>query len=195
VLSLRKLEEYLGGLRAASLFEQAAGRTLAAMLAKVSTALADGAWSSRAKVSRGIVHLRPSSGYRQLAVLEVGSEEAVVPRPDSMRLPSMTAWRLVAQYGCAAAIDVNTGLIEPHGDGAPVLEATRFGEGGGISETRQRLIERGISHVYVLPLRGTRGAIEGMISLEAECRAAMGQPFVWQACADETPWPAARPPP
>jgi DNA-binding NtrC family response regulator len=182
---LRQLEEFLAGLRTASLFEQAASRTLAAMLAEVSSVLAAGPWASRAKLARGMVHLRPSNGYRQLAVLEVGSDEVVAPQPGSTRLPSMTAWRLVAKYGCAAAIDVNFGRIEPHGAGARALETTGFGDESGGSETRQRLIERGTTHVFVLPLRGTRGAIEGMISLEAECRAAIGQPFVWEACATE----------
>ena len=89
----RQLEDFLVGLRTARLFEEAASRTLAAMLAEVSSVLAAGPWASRAKLARGMVHLRPSSGYRQLAVLEVGSDEVVAPQPDSTRLPSMTAWR------------------------------------------------------------------------------------------------------
>ncbi|WP_394823107.1 sigma-54-dependent transcriptional regulator [Pendulispora albinea] len=132
-----------------------------------------------------MVHLRPSDGYRQLVVLEVGSDQAVAPEPGSTRLPSMTAWRVVAKHRCAASIDVNLGRIErveADGEDAPV---PRSGTGDSLEsgETRQRLLERGITHVFVLPLRGARGEIEGMISLEAECRAAVGQPFIWRACA------------
>lgn len=184
MFGIQELQEFLGEVRHAELFEDAAARTLTAMLAVSAAALAASPWAARARLARGMVHLRPSDGYRQLVVLEAGGAGAAPPS-SMTRLPSTTAWRLIAKHGCAAAIDVNAGHIEAIGAGAAGLATTGFDDDGGRSETRQRLIQRGTTHVYVLPLRGIRGTIEGMIALEAECRAAIGQPFLWAACAAE----------
>ena len=40
-----------------------------------------------------------------------------------------------------------------------------------------------MTHVLVVPLRGPGSAVEGMLSVEARCRAAMGLSFVWPECA------------
>ncbi|WP_394847005.1 sigma 54-interacting transcriptional regulator [Pendulispora brunnea] len=186
VLDMGGVDAFLARVHASSYFEEAAAHTLAAMLSEVEGALVGSVHSQGARMARGMVHLRPSDGYRQLVVLEAGAHEAVAPEPGSTRLPSMTAWRLVAKHRCAAAIDVNFGRIEPEDSVAPAEWSHAFGNAGSSQdkgETRQRLLERGTTHVYVLPLRGAGGAIEGMISLEAECRAAVGQPFIWSACA------------
>ncbi len=42
-----------------------------------------------------------------------------------------------------------------------------------------------MTHVHVVPLRGLMGAASGMMSLEVECRPAIGAPFVWGDCASD----------
>ena len=39
---------------------------------------------------------------------------------------------------------------------------------------RMRLLRRGATHVYVLPLFGLRGAVDGLVSIEAHCPSAIG---------------------
>ncbi|WP_394828042.1 sigma-54-dependent transcriptional regulator [Pendulispora albinea] len=176
MLEAGELNAFLTQVRSSSFFEEVAAHALVAILGEVERVLAATAFAGRARLTCGMVHLRPSDGYRQLVVLEAGSTEAVALESGSTRLPSTSAWRLVEQHGCAVAIDVSLGRIEAMG--VPAARIDPLGEG----ETRQRLLERGTTHVYVLPLRGARGDVVGMISIEAACRAAMGQPFVWESC-------------
>ncbi|HZF56104.1 MAG TPA: sigma 54-interacting transcriptional regulator [Polyangiaceae bacterium] len=111
-------------------------------------------------------------------------------------LPSATAWRWVAEHRCAVSIDVTLGKVMPHMSGAPVviqnnevIAGRRIRSGAPMAagqiqsqETVQRLLDRAATHLYVLPLRGPAGTVDGMISLEAECRAAIGQEFIWSEC-------------
>ena len=43
--------------------------------------------------------------------------------------------------------------------------------------TRERMLGRDASHVHVVPLRAPGGSVDGMITLEASCKAATGQEF------------------
>ncbi|MEO5769138.1 MAG: sigma 54-interacting transcriptional regulator, partial [Polyangia bacterium] len=49
-------------------------------------------------------------------------------------------------------------------------------------ETRSRFMERDVTHLLAIPLRTASQTVEGMISVEVDCRAAMGLPFIWPAC-------------
>jgi DNA-binding NtrC family response regulator len=129
-----------------------------------------------------MAHLRPDDGYRQLVVLEAGAGAVAAVDPSAGRVPSATAWRWVAERGRALAVDVNIGRVEIEGSSA--VADHRFGESAlAGQESRGRLLERDASHLFVLPLRGPRSQVDGMISLEADCKKAMGRPFVWGACA------------
>lgn len=46
-------------------------------------------------------------------------------------------------------------------------------------ESRIRLLAREASHILLVPLRGPGGAIDGMVSIEANCLAAMDCAFIW----------------
>ena len=90
-----RLYSLLATLMRATSFEQAAGATLRAMMDEAGVALAKSPYSDgvgKGTIVRGMVHLRPTEGYRRLAVLEAGSDE-VTGRPGTQaRLPSTTAW-------------------------------------------------------------------------------------------------------
>jgi DNA-binding NtrC family response regulator len=132
-----------------------------------------------------MLHLRPDDGYRQLVVLEAGASALTTLEAAAARLPSATAWRWVAEHQRALSVDVHVGRVQLEGtERAEAVTDRRFGEGElAGQESRGRLIDRDVSHLFVLPLRGPRERIDGMISLEADCRKAMGRPFVWSACA------------
>jgi DNA-binding NtrC family response regulator len=47
------------------------------------------------------------------------------------------------------------------------------------------MLGRDATHVHVVPLRAPGGSVHGMITLEANCKAATGQEFIWGACYQE----------
>jgi DNA-binding NtrC family response regulator len=181
----RLLSELVAALREAATFEQAATATLAPMLALASEALDHSAFASSGRIVRAMLHLRPDDGYRQLVVLEAGASALSTLEVAAAWLPSATAWRWVADHQRALSVDVHVGRVQLEGsEPGQAVTDRRFGEGElAGQESRGRLIDRDVSHLFVLPLRGPRGRIDGMISLEADCRKAMGRPFVWSACA------------
>jgi DNA-binding NtrC family response regulator len=182
----RLLSRLVQGLRGASTFEEAAGVTLRPMLAITSSSLDGSPFASSGRVVRGMLHLRPDDGYQRLVVIEGGSTAVSTLGPADARLPSATAWRWVAEQQRAIAVDVNLGRVQVDGsDPGQAVTDRRFSEGEFASqESRTRLMQRDVSHLFVVPLRGPRGRIAGMISLEVDCRAAMGRPFIWSDCGE-----------
>ena len=179
------LRSTAASLRAARTFEEASDRVLSAMLAAVASAMDASRYAGRGRVLRGLVHVRPGEGYRRIRVLAAGDPVSDGRAPlEGAYLPSSTAWRWVEGHGAALAIDVHAGLLRPDRSapvalpvGADATHALRS------DDTRARLLGRDATHVYVVPLRAPGGAVIGMISLEAECRAAMGRDFVWSEVA------------
>ncbi len=181
--------ELLSTLRNARTFEDAAAAVLRPMLAAVGRALAASPLGPRARVLRGMVHLRPDDGYRQLVVLERRSDKkggdgfAIHRSPDL--LSSATAWRWVAERRCPVEIDVALGKLQPHRAGDPAVFDKAASAPFGSEESIQRMLGRDATHVLVVPLMAPGGGVDGMISLEASCQAAVGQEFVWRSIDDE----------
>jgi DNA-binding NtrC family response regulator len=178
--TIRALMATLGG---AKTFEDAAAVTLRALLALTTAPLAGSPWAKSGRMLRGVVHLRPGDGYRRLFSEEVtpGAPEGVSEGPRS--LASATAWRWVKERERAVAIDVALSEIRVGlTDEAEKIrdEVQRFES----QETRSRLLGRDATHVLALPLRAPGGSVDGMISLEASCRAATGKPFIWPSCLE-----------
>jgi DNA-binding NtrC family response regulator len=170
----------VGALASARTFEDAAHATLSTLLARGGEELARSPFEGAGRILRGMVHLRPGDGYRRLVVLERALDHP--RRIDAPWLPSATAWRWVAEYRVSVAIDVSLGLVDVGATGsadAVVCERVPQFES---PESRTRLLERDATHVIVLPLRSPGGVIDGMISLEADCRSALGQAFIFPAC-------------
>jgi DNA-binding NtrC family response regulator len=165
-------------------FETAAAVTLRQMLGVAEAAVAASRFAGRARILRGVVHLRPGDGgYRRLAAVEHSSKRSSAEAGASL-FTSATAWRAVVEHRCSVSIDVNVGTVQPHAPGAPMTGDPSLGEPPS-NESRQRFLGRDASHVCVLPLRTPGGGIEGMISLEADCLAAMGQEFIWRENAPQ----------
>lgn len=192
---VQEIAALVDGLRRSGSFEDAAVVVLCRMLAVCEAALAASDLRGRGKILRGMVHLRPAGGYRGLVVLERGAERAVTdaeigsPSIDEKLLPSTTAFRWVRTYRTAVAIDVNLGVVEAIGDAAlgraAPLPAGPAGARFTSQESRVRLLSRDTTHIYALPFGARHGAIDGMISLEAACQAAIGGPLVWPDCQDD----------
>ncbi|WNZ60416.1 hypothetical protein QEG98_31180 [Myxococcus sp. MxC21-1] len=178
-----EMAQLLTDLRGAKDFEAAAAATLRRLQAVAQEAVASSRYAARGRVLRGIVHLRPGEAYRSLAALEVGAAEITDASVGTPFFTSATAWRAVVEHRCAVSIDVNVGTVQPHAPNAPVTGDPSLA-GFNSHESRQRFLGRHATHVCVLPLRTPGGDIEGMISLEADCLAAMGQDFVWLEAGD-----------
>ncbi|WNG21649.1 sigma-54-dependent transcriptional regulator [Cystobacter fuscus] len=177
-------------------FEEAARATLRLVLELAEQTLAASRYAARGRIIRGMIHLRPEEGYRGLAVLEAdaarrppeaaGRADAVAGMVTPL-LASATAWQLMVERRCAIFIDVNLGVLTPHQEGALPLGESELGPAGrafNSIESQQRFAGRHVTHVDVLPLLGPGRVLHGMISLEAECPAAVGQDFIWRECGE-----------
>ncbi|HEX8705403.1 MAG TPA: sigma 54-interacting transcriptional regulator [Myxococcaceae bacterium] len=162
-------------------FEEAASAVLRHMLRQVEEGLLASPWARRGRILRGSVYVRPDDSYRRMWGLEAA--RAAQASPEVSLLASTTAWRSVVRHRCAVSIDVNMGTLVPHHAAADPVEAARLSsrqsEFDG-NESRQRFLGRNASHVHVLPLRVPGGSIDGMVFLEADCMAAVGQEFIWR---------------
>ncbi len=174
-----QLAQLAARVRGAESFEDAAIPSLTALMDVVAATTEQAKLS--ATVTRAMVHLRPSSGFAGLFVLDRGAEKLHAPGPAEALLPSVSAWRVLERTEEAVAVDVNFRLLTPRGQ-AP--QAARWGEDGELSErTKARLLKRDATHLYALPLHTPEGLF-GMVSIEVTCPGAIGSPFVWDACSD-----------
>jgi DNA-binding NtrC family response regulator len=173
------LTSLIADLAASRSFEDAATRVLQSALSLAEEALTESRFHKQGRLLRGVVHLRPDNAYQRLFGIEHPSNEAV-SGPGYMT--SATAWRYIAEHRCPVSIDVQLGLIHPGQPGHLLRDVNPLPFG---SETRQRLVGRDATHVHVLPLRMPGGVVSGMISLEANCKAAMGKEFIWGECGEQ----------
>ena len=184
------MEQWIRALRAelreARTFEDTAGVVLRAMLRAAAEAVDASPYRGRGRMLRAMAHLRSGqAGVRGLWLEPWPPQTPAAPGPEVAYLPSATALRWVAEHGASVAIDVELGLLRPRGGAA--REAGGDGQDTialGSSETRDRLLGRDATHVWVVPLRAPGGDAGGMVSLEAACQSALGRPFVWDECAD-----------
>ena len=169
-------------LREAPTLEKAARLTLSALLKVACAALAQSEFVKKGKIRRAMLHLRPGAGYRQLVV-----EEAEPRDPQSGQrehnLFSATAFRWVTEHDQRVEIDVTLARVYVGGRRESVEVANELLGEFSSSESRARLLDRSATHLLALPVRARSGAPEGMVSIEAECMAATGLPFIWPACS------------
>jgi DNA-binding NtrC family response regulator len=162
-------------------FEAAAKMVLVAMLAVAEERLAQSPLAASGRLLRGVLHLRPDDSYQHLFGIEH-------PHGDRMEgtgyLTSVNVWRWVSEHRTAVSIDVQSGTLRtwlPEGASEP--EKVRSMTGSPGTETRNRMIQREVTHVHVVPLRRPpRGDVIGMISLEARLQAPPGTDFIWGEC-------------
>lgn len=169
-------------LRGAEDFESAGVIGLGHLL-EVSQRALDASRFRGGRMLRALIHLRPKDGYAGLYVLERGAGALTHPKEQQALLPSATVWRWIESGRVPVAVDVEMGMITPR---AAEPQRVSFGSDADADDamsdgSRLRLLQRGATHIYVLPLL-VPGALAGMISLEAECPAGMGTEFIWGVC-------------
>ncbi|MGA2450617.1 MAG: sigma 54-interacting transcriptional regulator [Polyangiaceae bacterium] len=181
------IRSFVDELLLATSFDDAALATLRALERVAANALTGSPHQQSGRIVRSVLHERPADGYRGLAVLEAGAPELSALGASNASMTSTTAWRWVAETRRAVSIDVNVGRARLH-DGGNLCgsltpsEAERSDFNG--AETRLGLMARDITHLLVLPLRGTLASVDGMVSIEAACRPAIGRSFIWEHCVD-----------
>jgi len=173
----RRASGLLTALLSATSFDEAARLTLRAQLELANDALDASPWAGKGRILRGIVHLRPADGYRRLLAIDALPGEAAGV---DVIVPSASAWRWVAEHRCPVAIDANLGTVRRWTDGRFTGEVQlELGRDTMTNESRVRLLAREASHILLVPLRAPGGAIDGMVSIEADCMAAIDHAFVW----------------
>ena len=180
-----KLMKMLAALRERTHFEDAADVLMRGVIEVAAAALSHSQHGG-GRILRAMVHHRPGDGYRRLAVRDAGSPgDASLGTLEEAFLPSATAWRWIVENRRPAAIDVNLALIQTEAPGGPepTTDPGLLGDGSTMQDSRTRLLRRGATHVYVMPMLGTRGSVDGLVSVEAHCPSAIGRRFVWSGCA------------
>lgn len=173
----------LSSLSVATSFEEAADALLKAALATVQGILAGSIHADEARLLRGISYLRPVDGYQRLFGIEFPSGK---PTGSEAYLTSATAWRWMVEHQTQVSIDVHRGaLLAWSGDIPTVLRDAQGAEEAPSDKTRDSLLQREVTHVHVVPLRAPGGGVSGAFSLEASCRNAIGQEFIWPQCLAE----------
>jgi DNA-binding NtrC family response regulator len=168
------------GLMEAKTFEDAASATLKAMLTSAEEALAHSPHAAQGRVLRGVVHLRPAGSYQRLFGIEHPSGDRV---EGTGYLTSANVWRWVAENRSAVSIDVPLSTLRTwSAEGPSEHKELRASAGLPGRETRERMMGRDATHVHVIPLCAPAGSVDGMITLEASARAAIGHDFIWPAC-------------
>ncbi len=170
-------------LMAAVCFEDAATATLTIMLGAAETALAADLQPARGRLLRGVIHLRPEGSYQRLFGLEHPDGS---PVEGTGYLTSANVWRWTVEHRCSVSIDVQLGSLHPWLSDGPIHRGDAPGAAGLPGhETRERMLGRSATHVHVVPLRAPGGEVNGMITLEASCKAAMGHQRLWGACHEQ----------
>lgn len=177
------LSELVTRLVAATYFEDAATAVLEAMFACAEAALAAGPHGARARLLRGVVHLRPEGSYQRL----FGIERASGARVEGVGyVTSGNVWVWIEEHRCSVSIDLLRASIRSWLPEGPMDRRERPAEAGLPGDaTRERMLGRDATHVHVVPLRAPGGSVDGMITLEANCKSAAAHEFVWEACHEE----------
>lgn len=166
----------------AKCFEDAASVTLEVMLSCAASAMSEGPYAEGGRMLRGVVHLRPEDSYQRLFGIEHPSR---APVEGTGYLTSANVWRSVVEHRSAVSIDVQLGALR-------AWSLTARGEPQKLREsaampgraTRDRMIARSATHVLVVPLCAPAGRVDGMISIEASCKAAAGHDFIGGDCRE-----------
>lgn len=165
-----EVRQYLAALRDMKTFERGASALLDLVNRESERQLGKSPENS-ARVLRSLAHMRPQSHYHRLAVRELlRSRDGRV----SPIAPSATAWRWVSEHSRPAAIDVRTGTIGFESGGELVALSP-----AALSpwETQMQLLARDATHVLAVPIFGASKHVDGMITVEVACPAAVGRPL------------------
>jgi transcriptional regulator with AAA-type ATPase domain len=171
------LEALLGELSATLTFEDAAQRTLEAMLAVLHAAAAK--QYPEARVLRARVHVRPFDGYSKFYSMHPERVERRRASTD-VDLPSHGAWEWISKRRAAVAFDVQqNSAMEPDGKRIDTRAVLRKPLG---EATMNRLIRQEATHVLVVPLLAPGAGLQGMVDIDVQCRRAIGTSFIWPVC-------------
>ncbi|HEX7839735.1 MAG TPA: sigma 54-interacting transcriptional regulator [Kofleriaceae bacterium] len=153
------------------------------MFACAEEALAAGSYAGRARILRGVVHLRPEGNYQRL----FGIDRSTGARMDGTGyLTSGSVWSWIEQHRCSVSIDVERAALYAWLPDGPIEHGDQpAGAGVPGDATRERMLGRDATHVHVVPLRAPGGSVDGMITLEASCRTAAGRAGIWAGCHAE----------
>ncbi|MBK8254601.1 MAG: sigma-54-dependent Fis family transcriptional regulator [Polyangiaceae bacterium] len=179
------ISQLVSQLRSAESFEDAADCALGAVIDVARAALDASAFAKKGRILRAMVHHRPDDGYRRLVVVEGGADGAKssVQFGEGQHLPSASAWQWVRSHHEAVTIDVTLQTVT-FASGEKT-KTNRPGEVVNAKGSMLRMLERDATHVLVVPIVAPLGRTDGMIVVEASCKAAIGQAFIWETCRDD----------
>jgi MoxR-like ATPase len=164
-------------LRAAGDFDEGARAVLPPMLDRARAALAK--TGVRGRVLRAVAVLRDDAGYAAFAVHEDGGADGRVEE----QLASGSVWRWVVKHGCPIAVDALFGQATRLDRPEQALSmVTHPGGTFDAGASRERLMARGTTHLFVLPLRDARGALRGTVSVEVQARGETRMNEAWSEC-------------
>jgi DNA-binding NtrC family response regulator len=139
--------------------------------------------AAHARILRGVVHLRPEDSYQRLFGIERSSGARV---EGTGYLSSGNAWSWIEKHRCSVSIDIQRCSLRLWLSDGPLEHVDRPGAACMSGDaTRKWMLDRDTTHVHVVPLRTPGGRVDGLITLEASCRTAVGRDLGWAGCYEE----------
>lgn len=154
------------------------------LLEHVNDELGSSRFAGQGQVLRGLIHLRTEDTYRQvLAVSRSATTGEWMIEPIPATISSAKEWRRVAERQAAVSNDMPLGKINESGPGQPTVVLPSPPDKGEGAKTREnRLGLRSATHLFSAPLRAPGGVLDGMVCIEVNCPAALGDDFIWERC-------------
>ncbi|MEZ4297784.1 MAG: sigma 54-interacting transcriptional regulator [Polyangiaceae bacterium] len=171
------LSKLIDRLARAEAFEEAGDAALGTAIEIVKSTITASSFAKSARVLRAIIHHRPDDGYRRIAALAVAENGSLasVKLGDPSSIASASAWQWVRGHETSAAIDLTTGTV---------VLSSAASAAKGVVEGAVKSVARDATHLFVVPVRAPGRRIDGMLVVEASCKAASGTPFVWESCRE-----------
>ena len=121
-------------------FEEAAKRTLVAMLGAAEERFVGSPLASKGRLLRGVLHLRPDDSYQRLFGIEHPHGERV---EGTEYLTSANVWRWVSEHRTAVSINVKSGTLRTWlAEGASEPEKLRGSTGPGNLRQLDNIVRR-----------------------------------------------------
>ncbi len=170
-------------IRTATSFEEAGFVLLRQLLNFVTAELAASRFAGQGQVLRGLIHLRTEDAYRQVLVvsrLSAAADWMIERNPETMS--SAKKWRWMTEHHAAVSFDLPLGKVQQHVDGKAIPLDKSPGSEAITTENPAAL--RAATHLFTAPLRAPGGILDGMLCIEVNCPAALGENFIWDGCSE-----------
>jgi Sigma-54 interaction domain len=182
-------------------FAEAASTTLRSMLLACGETLSGSRYAGLGRRLRATVHMRPDGAHRRSFSLEVEAARASSLEVEAARASDQTAlggssapglpramadaWRTLVERRAPLSLEVEADGDVAVDEGGPHRAAGNARADGDSGDSGGGFARHdGGTYLHAVPVFVPGGAVEGMITIEAERAATRDAELIWPACAD-----------